>query len=73
LILDLHGMGLGSVPMKALGAIIGSMSTNFCATLERMYIVNPSGGLSFMWGAVTAFMDDETSDKIKMIKSKEIA
>lgn len=28
------------------------MSTNFCATLERMFILNPSGGLKFMWGAV---------------------
>lgn len=48
-------MGLGSVPLKALGAIIGSMSTNFCATLERMYIVNPSSGLGFMWGAVIIY------------------
>lgn len=71
-ILDLHGMGLGSIPLKALGVIIGTMSTNFCATLERMFILNPSGGLSFLWGAVTAFMDEETADKIRMLKKKEI-
>lgn len=68
IVLDLHEMGLGSIPIKALGAIIGAMSTNFCATLERMFIINPSGGLKFLWGTVTAFMDDETSDKIRMIK-----
>ncbi|KRW98377.1 P-loop containing nucleoside triphosphate hydrolase [Pseudocohnilembus persalinus] len=72
-ILDLHGMGLSSIPTKALGAIIGHMSTNFCATLERMYILNPSATINFLWGTVTAFLDDETTDKIRMLKKKELS
>lgn len=48
-IIDVHDKGLFSLPISALRTIIGTMSTNYCATLERMFIVNPPWILRTAW------------------------
>lgn len=45
---------------KGLGVIIDCMSVNFCGCLDKMYILNPSGGLDFAWGAIQGLIDVET-------------
>lgn len=51
-LLETNKMGIFDYPIKALGSIIGTMSTNFCASLDKMYILNPSSGLNFSWGVI---------------------
>jgi hypothetical protein len=46
--------------IKGLGVIISCMSVNFCGCLDKMYILNPSSGLNFMWNAIKGFIDPET-------------
>ena len=54
------------------------MSTNFCASLDKMYILNPSSGLDFSWSVISSmhlinkdFMDSETKEKIEFLNSSK--
>lgn len=62
--IDTCGIGVFGLPLKALGMIISNMQLNYCATLEKMFILNPSTGLSAIWSAIEAFIDEETKAKI---------
>lgn len=46
------------------------MSVNFCGCLDKMYILNPSSGLDFTWGAIQGFIDPDTKVKINFINAK---
>lgn len=50
-------MGFSSFPFSDLGKVIGEMQYNYCARLEKMFLLNPSSGMSFTWSIVTAFID----------------
>jgi len=69
--IDTCGIGVFGLPLKALGMIISNMQLNYCATLEKMFILNPSTGLSAIWSAIEAFIDEETNAKIQLIKPKQ--
>jgi hypothetical protein len=57
-------MGL---PIKMLQTIIDILSTNFTGCLEKMFIINPSTGLNFLWNTIKSFLDDETAEKIDFL------
>ena len=59
-ILDTAEMGISDLPIDVIKKIIGSMSTNFCATLNKMFILNPGFGLRNLWKIVKPFIDEET-------------
>ncbi len=72
LILETGELGVFGLPMNGLGVIIGSMSTYYCATLEKLFILNPSWGLRTAWSVIEGFMDPETAAKIQLVKKSEL-
>lgn len=58
--IDIGNKGLTGAPLGLIGTIISTMSKNFCSCLEKMYLVNPSTSLKFMWGTISAFLDEDT-------------
>ncbi|EAR86555.2 CRAL TRIO domain protein (macronuclear) [Tetrahymena thermophila SB210] len=67
-IIDTGGMGLFDLPINALKMIIGAMSINYCACMDKVFILNPSFGLNASWSVVSAMMDHESAEKITMLK-----
>lgn len=59
-ILETNGIGVSSLPVKALGVVIETLTLNFAACLEKMFILNPSTTLNFLWNVVKGWLDDET-------------
>jgi CRAL/TRIO domain len=51
-VLETNKIGVFGLPLKTLGIVIDCMSVNFCGCLDKMYILNPSSGLDFTWGAI---------------------
>ena len=73
MIIDLGNKGVFSLPINALKQIIGSMATNYCATLEKMFILNPPWIVKQAWNMIEGFMDPETAAKIRILDKKEFA
>lgn len=71
MLIDTGCLGLTNLPINGLKLIIGSMSVNYCATMEKMFILNPSFGLNASWNMIKGFIDAETVEKIKFLKPKE--
>ncbi|KAM3145533.1 hypothetical protein pb186bvf_002307 [Paramecium bursaria] len=71
-ILETNGIGVSSLPVKALGVVIETLTLNFAACLEKMFILNPSTTLNFLWNVVKGWLDDETKQKINFITKKQI-
>lgn len=71
-IIDTKGKGIFDLPLKALGVIIEVMQVNFGGSLERLYILNPSFGLSTTWSVIEKMIDDEAAAKIKFLKKNKI-
>ena len=70
MIIETGNLGIMGLPLKGLGLIIGQMQINYCATLEKMFLTNPSWGLSTSWAIIDKFIDPETSAKINLLKPK---
>lgn len=73
MVIDTGGLGLTSLPINGLKLIIGSMSINYCATMDKLYLLNPSFMLNTSWSAIKAFIDPESVEKIQFLKPKEYA
>ncbi|KAL4442786.1 hypothetical protein ABPG74_010675 [Tetrahymena malaccensis] len=71
MVIDTGGLGLSSLPINGLKLIIGSMSINYCATMEKMYILNPSFMLNTSWNIIKGFIDPESVEKIQFLKPKD--
>jgi hypothetical protein len=41
--------------------------------MDKMYILNPSFGLSSTWNVIKSFIDPESLEKISVLKKKEYA
>jgi len=67
-IIDTGNMGLFDLPINGLKLIIQTMSLNYCACMDKTYILNPSFGLKTSWSIVSAMMDQESVEKITMLK-----
>ncbi len=57
LIIDTGGMGIFELPLKALNIMISAMSCNYCACMEKLFILNPSFGLKTSWSVISKMMD----------------
>jgi len=44
------------------------MSLNYCACMDKLFILNPSFMLNTSWSIISAMMDQESVDKITMLK-----
>lgn len=69
-IIDTKGKGIFDLPLKALGMIIDVMQVNFGGHLEKLFILNPSFGLSTTWSVIEKMIDEEAAQKIKFLKKK---
>ncbi|CAD8185247.1 unnamed protein product [Paramecium octaurelia] len=70
-LLESNGLGVFGLPTKALQVVIDTMSTNFGGCLEKMFILNPSSGLNFLWKTISGFLDPETAEKINFFQKKD--
>lgn len=50
-------MGLLGLPLANLKSIIEVMQLNYSGCLGKMYLLNPSFGLSTTWSIIEKFMD----------------
>lgn len=66
MIIETNKLGITSLPvsvnpllilLQALGTIIGNMQTNFCGRMDKMYILNPSTGVKFVWSTIKGFVN----------------
>ncbi|CAD8172017.1 unnamed protein product [Paramecium octaurelia] len=71
-LLETNNLGGQGLQQKVLEVLIDNMSTNFSGYLERMFVLNPSSGINFLWQQIKAFLDEETINKISFLSSKEI-
>lgn len=72
-VIDTREKGVFDLPLKALGMIIDVMQVNFGGCLEKLYILNPSFGLSTMWSVIEKMIDEEAAAKIKFLKKKSLS
>lgn len=70
-IIDTGHLGLFDLPLNALKMIIGAMSLNYCACMDKLFILNPSFGLKTSWSVVSSMMDHESVEKIIMLKKEK--
>lgn len=60
-VIDTKEKGVFDLPLKVLNVIIGVMQVNFGGHLEKLYILNPSFGLSTMWSVIEKMIDEEAA------------
>jgi hypothetical protein len=68
LIYDLGGMGLSEIPTKILKNVLKKISLNYGGRLFKLWIVNAPSSISVSWKIVSAFLDDVTVNKVKIVK-----
>lgn len=68
LIYDLGGMGLSEIPTTLLKNVLKKISLNYGGRLFKLWIVNAPSSISMSWKIVSAFLDDVTVNKIKIVK-----
>ncbi|CAD8191969.1 unnamed protein product [Paramecium pentaurelia] len=71
-ILETNNLGGQGLQQKVLEILIDNLSTNFSGYLERMFILNPSSGINFLWQQIQTFLDQQTINKIALLQQKEI-
>jgi len=71
-VIDTKSKGIFDLPLKALGVIIDIMQVNFGGHLEKLYILNPSFGLSTTWSVIEKMIDEEAASKIKFLKKNKL-
>lgn len=71
-VIDTKNKGIFDLPLKALGVIIDIMQVNFGGHLEKLYILNPSFGLSTTWSVIEKMIDEEAASKIKFLKKNKL-
>lgn len=64
MVIDTCGLGLSSLPINGLNLIISCMANTYCATMEKMYLLNPSFILNTSWNIIKSFIDPESVEKI---------
>jgi CRAL/TRIO domain len=51
-----------------LKAITSVTALNFTGTLQKLYLLNPSSSLNFLWGGIKSFLDPVVAQKIDFVK-----
>ncbi|CAD8096918.1 unnamed protein product [Paramecium sonneborni] len=70
-LLDTGNLGGQGLQQKVLEVLIDGLSTNFSGYLERMFVLNPSSGINFLWQSIKTILDPETINKISFLQQKE--
>ena len=65
-IIDFTGVGVLNVPFEMFSRIITSFQNNYKACLAKMFIINASSLISFVWSIIKTFIDPITEKKIKI-------
>ncbi|EAR84347.2 divergent CRAL/TRIO domain protein (macronuclear) [Tetrahymena thermophila SB210] len=71
IILETNKMSFFKFPIGILKMIIQTLSVNFNATLEHLFILNPSTSFNVVWGGASGFIDSAQKEKISFISSKK--
>ncbi|KAL4437600.1 hypothetical protein ABPG74_017838 [Tetrahymena malaccensis] len=71
IILETNKMSFFKFPLGILKMIIQTLSVNFNATLEHLFILNPSTSFNVVWGGASSFIDSAQKEKISFISSKK--
>ncbi|CAD8054595.1 unnamed protein product [Paramecium primaurelia] len=70
-LLETNNIGCQGLQQKILEVLIDDLSTNFSGYLERMFVLNPSSGINFLWKQIKTFLNPETINKISFLQQKE--
>ena len=72
-------MGIFGLPINAIKTLVKSMNINYTCSLNKLYVVNPTSVINFLWKMVScnifkffillfiAFLDDNTRNKVFII------
>ena len=71
-VIDTCNKGLFSIPIKAVGSVIGMMQLNFAGCLHNLLILNPSSVLKWSWGLIEKFIDAEAAGKIRFLSQGQL-
>lgn len=69
--IESNNAGLLDFPIKVIKTINEVTSVNYTSTLDRLYIMNPSGFLKRSWMLISNFIDSETTTKIQMFTKSD--
>jgi hypothetical protein len=61
-------MGLSDIPTTTLKNVLQKISLNYGGRLFKLWIVNAPSSISMSWKIVSAFLDDTTVNKVKIVK-----
>lgn len=61
-------MGLSEIPTTELKNVLQKISLNYGGRLFKLWIVNAPSSISMSWKIVSAFLDDITVSKVKIVK-----
>lgn len=71
IIVDLKGLGITQLPISALSDIYKVMSHHYIGRVFRFYVVNLSGMLNMISGAVTGLLTDRQKQKLCILNKVE--
>lgn len=71
LIIDLNGLGMTEIPIKALKGFINSSQTRFRGSLFRQYMVNASGMVKMSFNVFKMMVDEFSREKMSMFGKDE--
>lgn len=66
LIIDLNGLGMTEIPVKALKGFINSSQTRFRGSLFKQYMVNASGMIKMSFNFFKMMVDEFSREKMNM-------
>jgi len=61
-------MGLSDIPTTLLKNVLQKISLNYGGRLCKLWIVNAPSSVSVFWKILSAFLDDVTVNKVKIVK-----
>ena len=59
---------MSEIPTKLLKNVLKKISLNYGGRLFKLWIVNAPSSVSVSWKIVSAFLDDVTVNKVKIVK-----
>jgi hypothetical protein len=71
IIIDLNGVNLRALPMRALKKLSTKMSLNYMSTLHRMFVVNSPRFITGLWTVAKLFIEKDTRTKISIYGSSD--
>eukprot|EP00826_Nyctotherus_ovalis_P018541 TRINITY_DN1555_c0_g1_i7.p2 TRINITY_DN1555_c0_g1~~TRINITY_DN1555_c0_g1_i7.p2 ORF type:complete len:341 (+),score=108.31 TRINITY_DN1555_c0_g1_i7:343-1365(+) len=66
ILIDLAKIGVTELPTAAMQKMIGCLQSSYKGTVYRMFVLNATSLLKFLWNVVANFMDPNTRAKMKV-------